>query len=218
VVLRQVSWKVRSGEHWALVGPNGAGKTTLLSLILADHPQAYANDVRVFGRRRGDGMSIWEVKSRLGHVSPEMQVHFHADTALEAICSGFFDSVGLQQPCSAYRVGKARAWARVLGLAPQLDRGFACLSEGEKRLVLLARALVKGPRLLVLDEPCQGLDDEHRARVRGVLEEVARAGLAALIYVTHEQAELPSCITHRLRLEGGRVAEMRAIDPVSPRQ
>jgi molybdate transport system ATP-binding protein len=210
-VLHEVSWKIRSGEHWALVGPNGAGKTTLLSLILADHPQAYANDVRVFGRRRGEGISIWEVKSRLGHVSPEMQVHFRAGTALETICSGFFDSIGLHQRCSAYRARKARAWAGLLGLAPRLERSFASLSEGERRLVLLARALVKSPRLLVLDEPCQGLDDEHCERVRGVLEAVARARLATLIYVTHEPAELPSCITHRLRLEGGRVAEMQDV-------
>jgi molybdate transport system ATP-binding protein len=204
-ILRNVSWTIRGGEHWGLFGPNGAGKTTLLSLILADHPQAYANEVRVFGHRRGDGASIWEIKRRLGHVSPEAQIHFHAGTVLEAVCSGFFDSIGLYRSCSAPQLRKTRAWARALDLGPLLDRPFATLSEGQKRLALIARALVKAPRLLILDEPCQGLDEEHRRRVIEIVDRLARDGACSVLYVTHEPEEFPAAITHLMHLERGRV-------------
>jgi molybdate transport system ATP-binding protein len=205
-VLDGVDWTIRSGENWALVGPNGSGKTTLLSLILADNPQAYANDVRFLGRPRGDGVSIWEVKAACGHVSPEMQIQDAAGaSAFEVIVSGLFDSVGLYSTPTARQLRAARAWARSLGVTRLLGRDFASLSEGECRLVLIARALVKRPRLLVLDEPCHGLDDAHRARVREIVERVGRAGRCSILYVTHDPGELPSCVSHVLRLERGRV-------------
>ncbi len=206
VILDNVSWRVREGENWAVVGPNGSGKTTLLSLILADNPQAYANDVRVFGRRRGDGESIWEVKERLGHVSAEAQFHEPPGvTGLEAICSGHFDSLGLFQGCTESQVRAAKRWAEALDIESMADRPFGSLSDGEKRLTLLARALVKNPRLLVLDEPCQGLDDEHRQRVLRIVDRLGRQRGLSIIYVTHEPRELPPCISHVLRLSHGRV-------------
>jgi molybdate transport system ATP-binding protein len=204
-VLDGVDWTIRAGERWALVGPNGSGKTTLLSLILADNPQAYANDVRFLGRRRGDGVTIWEIKAACGHVSPELQIQDAAGaSALEVIVSGLFDSVGLYCSPSARQLRAARAWARALGVTRLLGRGFTSLSEGERRLVLIARALVKRPRLLVLDEPCQGLDDAHRARVLEIVERVGRAGRCAVVYVTHDPGELPSCVDRVLRLDRGR--------------
>ena len=210
IILDRVSWRVREGENWALVGPNGSGKTTLLSLILADNPQAYANDVRVFGRQRGDGESIWEVKERLGHVSPEAQFHQPPGvTALDAICSGFFDSLGLFQGCTESQIRTAKDWAEALDLGNVVNRPFGSLSDGEKRLTLLARALVKNPRLLVLDEPCQGLDDEHRERVLRIVDHLGRQRRFSIIYVTHEQRELPPCIGHVLRLAHGRVKSFK---------
>ncbi len=210
-VLDGVSWTVKQGENWALVGPNGAGKTTLLSLVLADNPQAYANDVRVFSHRRGDGVSIWEIKRRIGHVSPEMQIHFAAEaTVCEAICTGFFDSLRLQKACPPGRMKKARALAEGLGLQDVLDKPFAEVSEGQKRLALIARALVKQPRLLVFDESFQGLDDDNRAHLREAIDGLCGTPAHSILFVTHEPEDIPSCVTHVLHLERGRVVSKRS--------
>jgi molybdate transport system ATP-binding protein len=200
---------VRRGEHWALLGANGAGKTTLLSLILGDHPQAYANDVWLFGQRRGSGESIWEIKKRIGWVAPELHLyHPRGVSGLQVVCSGFFDSVGLYHHCSPRQRRTARQWMYHLGIGQLAHASFEALSEGEQRLVLLARALVKRPLLLVLDEPCQGLDTANRARVRRTVEAVGKQPEVSVIYVTHNPAELPRIITHTLVLERGRVSDL----------
>jgi molybdate transport system ATP-binding protein len=204
-VLQGINWIVREGERWALMGPNGAGKTTLLSLILGDNPQAYANEIALFGRRRGSGESIWEIKRRIGWVAPELHLYypFHA-TGFDVVCSGFFDSVGLYRRCSPQQREEVQAWTERLSIADCAEAMFRQLSEGQQRMVLIARALVKQPQLLVLDEPCQGLDAHNRDRV---LEAVDLVGVnldASMIYVTHEKDELPKSITHMLRLDGGK--------------
>jgi molybdate transport system ATP-binding protein len=207
-ILENVEWMVRRGEHWALLGANGAGKTTLLSLILGDHPQAYANDVWLFEQKRGSGESIWEIKQRIGWVAPELHLyHPHGVSGLQVVCSGLYDSVGLYHHCSARQRQTAREWMRHLGIEGFAEASFADLSEGEQRLVLLARALVKRPLLLVLDEPCQGLDATNRAWVRRTVEAVGEQSDTSVIYVTHNPAELPQIITHRLVLDRGRVIE-----------
>ena len=207
-VLHQVNWTVRENEHWALLGPNGAGKTTLLSLILADNPQAYANDITLFGWRRGSGESIWEIKRNIGWVAPELQLYYprHA-TCLDVACSGWYDSVGLYRECTSHQREIAVAWLERFGLAERAGTVIDQLSEGEQRLALLARALVKSPVLLVLDEPCQGLDAGNRDRV---LQAIAEAGVqpnTSMIYVTHRADELPQNITHVLRLSEGHVVD-----------
>jgi len=201
-VLRKLSWTVREGEKWALFGPNGAGKTTLLSLILGDNPQAYANDITLFGKRRGTGESIWEIKRKIGWVSPELQLYYPAEaTCLDVVCSGFFDTVGLYRAPSPRQEKVARSWLKKFGLAERAETLFQDISEGEERLVLLARALVKDPALIVLDEPCQGLDATNRDRVLAAVDSVAAHPRRAMIYVTHRTDELPSSITHTLKLE-----------------
>ncbi len=207
-VLRNVNWMVRQGERWALVGGNGAGKSTLLSLILADNPQAYANEVFTFGKKRGAGTSIWEIKKNIGWVSPELQI-FYEKTSLcqEVIRSGFFDSVGLYRRCSAEQAAVADGWMRALELDALAKLPVGSLSAGQQRLVLLARALVKHPPLLVLDEPCQGLDDAHRRQFLRMIDWLCAHTPVTLIYVSHYQDEIPASITHRLRLDHGRVAE-----------
>jgi molybdate transport system ATP-binding protein len=210
-VLDRVSWRVREGESWALTGPNGSGKTTLLGTIVCDHPQAYANDVRVFGRRRGDGQSIWEIRDQIGHVSPEIQALFPGDLTVEAaILSGFFDGPGAVGSGSPAQREAVRQWETALGLAEAAQRPFASLSGGQKRLVLLARAMVKRPRLLVLDEPCQGLDEEHRALIIAAIEVMTGSRETSLVYVTHDPRELPACIRHHLTMCRGR-ARLRPV-------
>jgi molybdate transport system ATP-binding protein len=204
-VLQGIDWTVYEGERWALMGPNGAGKTTLLSLILGDNPQAYANEITLFGMRRGSGESIWEIKRRIGWVAPELHLYypFHA-TGFDVVCSGFFDSVGLYRRCSPQQQEQARAWMARLSIADCAEAMFRQLSEGEQRMVLVARALVKRPQLLVLDEPCQGLDAHNQNRVLEAIDLVGVNLNASMIYVTHEKDELPKSITHMLRLDGGK--------------
>jgi molybdate transport system ATP-binding protein len=205
-ILDGIEWTVWRGEHWALLGPNGAGKSTLLSLILGDNPQAYANRVSLFGRRRGTGESIWEVKERIGWVAPELQfVTPLAQPCLHVVCSGFFDSVGLYRRPSAQQQAEARRWLSRLGLSHRAGAAFGTVSEGEQRIVLLARAVVKRPSLLVLDEPCQGLDSAYRARVLAAVDEAGHSLDSSVIYVTHDPLALPSIVTHVLKLAGGRV-------------
>ena len=204
-ILRAVNWTVRENERWALLGANGAGKTTLLSLILADNPQAYANDITLFGKRRGSGESIWEIKQRIGWMSPELQLYYPRDaTCFDVVCSGWFDSVGLYHQCATEQRARAQQWLRRVGLAEHAATAFAQLAEGEQRLALLARALVKNPTLLVLDEPCQGLDEKNRDRILQTIDAMRRPD-ASLIYVTHRADELPQSITHILRLEQGHI-------------
>ena len=206
-VLHGVDWTVRKGENWALLGPNGSGKTTLLSLILADNLQAYTNDIRLFGRKRGTGESIWEVKQNIGWVSPELMLHYKRDTTCHGtVCSGFFDSVGFYRVPTPEQARRAEEWMDRLGIEELMDRPLRSASAGEQRLVLIARALVKDPPLLILDEPCQGLDQANRNTIIDLLDRFCKKKTIHLIYVTHHQEEMPRAISHVLRLEKGRVS------------
>jgi molybdate transport system ATP-binding protein len=207
-VLQQVSWTVRENEQWALLGPNGAGKTTLLSLILADNPQAYANDITLFGRRRGTGESVWEIKQKIGWVAPELHLYYpKGATCLDVVNSGWFDSLGLYRQCSRDQRQVSIEWMERFGLAHSAGAVFEQLSEGEQRLVLVARACVKSPALLVFDEPCQGLDAQNRDRVLHSIDQICRRPGTSMIYVTHRADELPRSVTHVLLLNEGRVVD-----------
>lgn len=213
-VLDRIDWTVRPGENWALTGPNGAGKSTLLALITGDQLQAYANRITLFGRPRGSGESVWEVKQHIGFVGDPLQARYQRSvTGFDVVCSGFFDSVGLYRRCTPDQRQVARQWVQTLALGDLADRPMVQLSFGQQRLMLIARAMVKSPRLLILDEPCNGLDRAHRLRLLGLLDTVGRSGATNLIYVSHRRDELPACITHRLWLERGRVAGVERVSP-----
>jgi molybdate transport system ATP-binding protein len=211
-ILNDISWTVYQGERWVLQGPNGAGKSTLLNLIQGDHPQAYAVDIRLFGRRTDSTRSLWLARERIGWMSPELHQHYPGGwTALEVVCSGFFNSIGLHQPCPPRKRAIARRWLARIGLTDQVSTPFGELALGRQRLVMLARAAVKSPELLILDEPCQGLDvDQRRVLLDTVDHAVADSG-ATLIFVTHHPREIPGCITHLLRLRAGRVRDAGAV-------
>ena len=201
-ILRDLDWTVRKGEHWALSGQNGSGKSTLLSLVCADNPQGYACDISLFGHRRGSGESIWDIKRHIGYVSPEMHRSYKQNIpAIQIVASGLKDTVGLYVRANEEEKEQCRKWLRKLGIGHLEERRFMEMSSGEQRLVLLARAFVKEPDLLILDEPLHGLDDENRKMVKVLVDDYCQNPEVTLIYVTHYQEEKPQCIDHSIYLE-----------------
>lgn len=199
-ILDNLSWTVRAGERWAVLGPNGSGKSTLLSLLCGDHPQAYSNDVRLFGRQRGSGESIWEIKEKIGLLSPELHLYFTEPmTAYQAAATGFHDVL---TPRSIDRMQHdvIRELFGYFGIASFAERAFRTLSTGEQRLVLLVRALVKRPPLLILDEPFQSLDADLIARARAWLD-AKLLPEQTLLFVSHYEEEIPESVTRRLVLD-----------------
>ncbi len=201
-ILKDLNWRVRKGEHWILTGENGCGKSTLLSLVCADNPQSYACDIELFGRKRGSGESIWDIKKNIGYVSPEMHRAYTKDMPTELIvASGMYDRAGLYFRPSDEAMGVAMKWMERLGIGHLEGRSFTQLSSGEQRMCLLARAFVKEPPLLILDEPMHGLDDIQKEMVRSFLDSYfAEHPSATLIMVTHYLDEMPDCIDHHLIL------------------
>jgi molybdate transport system ATP-binding protein len=207
-ILDHIDWEVRRGERWSVSGPNGAGKSTLLSLITADNPQAYANRIWLFGRRRGTGETIWEIKQKIGFVSPELHLYFDSGAScFEVVASGLFDTIGLFRPLAPEQEETVILWMKLLSLQDLRMRRLQQLSAGQQRMVLLARALIKNPPMLILDEPCHGLDDEQTAYFRELVTELCEAFDKTLIYVSHYREELPRCIDKYLQLEQGKRVE-----------
>ncbi len=205
-VLEGITWTMAAGENWALVGPNGAGKSTLLKLITGDNLQGYANELVLFGRAKGSGESVWQIKQQIGYVADDLQLRYQKKmSGFDVVCSGFFDSVGLYRTCSDGQKQKARGWLEKTGAQDLAGQLFAKLSFGQQRMVLIVRAMVKTPRLLILDEPCNGLDAGNRQRLLNMLDVIGRSQTTDLLYVSHRPDEIPACITHRLYLQGGRI-------------
>lgn len=201
-ILKNINWTVCEGERWALQGENGAGKSTLLSLVCADNPQSYACNISLFGHRRGTGESIWQIKKHIGYVSPEMHRAYLRDLpAIDIVASGLSDSVGLYTRPRPEQRDICHRWMEVFGIGHLKDNTFLRLSSGEQRLCLLARAFVKDPELLILDEPLHGLDLTNRKRVREVIRAFCQRKHKTLVMVTHYQDELPEGITHNITLK-----------------
>lgn len=202
LVLDRLNWTINADENWAVLGPNGSGKSTLLNLIIGDNQQAYANEIYLFGRRKGSGESLWDIRRKIAYVSSHFQLQYRKKIkAFDVILSGFFDSVGLYRQATPRQREIAERWIETLGLSDKSERFFDQFSYGEKRLILIARAMVKTPVLLILDEPCQGLDSENRKLVLELIEYVGSRTRTRLVYVTHHPDEIPPCIRHILRLQ-----------------
>ncbi|HDJ1439996.1 TPA: molybdate ABC transporter ATP-binding protein ModF [Serratia rubidaea] len=199
-IIDRLSWQVDPGQHWQIVGPNGAGKSTLLSLITGDHPQGYSNDLTLFGRRRGSGETIWDIKRHIGYVSSSLHLEYRVSSSVRnVIISGFFDSIGIYQAVSDRQRQLSEQWLQLLGLdGARGETPFHSLSWGQQRLTLIARALVKHPALLILDEPLQGLDPLNRQLVRRFIDVLIGEGATQLLFVSHHAEDAPQCITHRL--------------------
>jgi len=201
-VLKSIDWTVRPGENWALVGNNGSGKTTLLKLIFGELLPINGGTVHWFNNREWNGLA--EIRERVGYVSAEYQENYDRNvTGLEVVESGFFASIGLWQKVSPQQKQRAEACMDLLEIEHLGKKLFRSMSYGEARRVLLARALVHRPALLVLDEPCAGLDIPTRERFLEILQKLASK--TQLIYVTHHIEEILPAITHVLYLNDGKI-------------
>lgn len=186
LVFEHLDWRIEPGQHWQLTGPNGSGKTCLLNLITGDHPQCYNNDIFVCGYQRGSGESIWDIKQHIGYVSSALQWDYRVSiNALNVVISGFYDTIGLYSKATDLQKETAQQWLQVLGLENRATQPFRQFSYGDQRLLLIARAMVKHPHLLILDEPCFGLDDLNRQLVLALIEKICAATQSTVIYVNH---------------------------------
>lgn len=211
-VLNNITWVMTARDNVVIEGPNGCGKSTLLSLIDGENHKGYGQQVFLFGRLKGSGETIWETKKHFGLVSNELHnKYIKGWRVLDVVVSGFFDSVGLYDESGSAENAAARAWIEALGIGQWEKQYYHEISFGQQRLVLLARAMVKNPRILVLDEPCVGLDDYHRQLILKVLDVIAQRSLTNILYVTHVEDEQPRCINQLLRFrqkeEGGFTVE-----------
>ena len=202
VVLDKFNWSVNQGENWKIIGPNGAGKSTLLSLISGDNLQAYSNQIYLFGKRRGSGESVWDIKQRIGLVSPEFQVRYRESiSVMKVVLSGFFDTIGFYQAASETQKRTASNWMSFLKIDELAKQDYTQLSYGQQRLILIARAMVKSPPLLILDEPCQGLDSTNRDRVLELIDHIGLNSATQILYVTHSATDKLVCLRNELRFE-----------------
>jgi len=211
-VLKNINWEIKAGEKWLLQGPNGSGKSTLLSLINGDHPQSYANNFYLFGIKRGSGESIWDIKQHTGIISPEFHWYFDAtSTVWQSIASGFYDSVGLYKTLPFSKSKQVDELVDFFELTANKNDLLSTLSLGKQRLVLLARTIIKNPELLILDEPCQGLDQQQTAYFNQLVDELSVNGMT-IIYVGHFASALPSCLEKRIVLNEGEVFAIETIE------
>jgi molybdate transport system ATP-binding protein len=203
-VLRHLNWTVRPGEHWLIRGPNGVGKTTLLELITGDNMQVFSNDVRLFGAKRGSGETLWDIRRKLGLVSHRLHLEYRrvGDTPVQAVVlSGFYDSIGLYDAAGDAEIERARTWLALAGMSGRAQEPFKALTYGEQREVLILLGAVKSPPLLILDEPCHGLDETGRALVLATMDTVAAAGASTILHVTHDPTETRPFEHHILELK-----------------
>jgi len=200
IVLNRITWNLQPGEHWQISGPNGCGKSTLLSLISGDCAQAYSNDITLFGRKRGSGETVWDIKQHVGIVSALLQRDYRVSgSLLSVVISGFHDSIGLYTKSSPSEESEARQWLKIAGMETLQNHSFRRLSYGEQRMALILRAMVKRPAVLVLDEPCLGLDPINRQLVLRLVDYLGRTGGTTILYVTHHEEDRIESIKKRMR-------------------
>lgn len=187
-ILNCIDWEIKQGGFWQLIGPNGSGKTTLLSMITGDNPKAYGQDLTLFGQKKGSGESIWDIKKKIGYLTPAMTNLFRGRHTLEnMVISGLYDSIGLYNKPSYSEKGLANQWLNLIGLHHEKDKFFSKIPEEKQCMVLIARSMIKHPPLLILDEPTRGLGDDHIPVVTNLINKIAKESQTTIIYVSHQK-------------------------------
>ncbi|QCX41084.1 ATP-binding cassette domain-containing protein [Aureibaculum algae] len=213
VIVKDITWDVKKGEFWQLIGPNGSGKSTILSLITGDNPKAYGQNIYIFDKKKGTGESIWDIKSRIGHFSTNIAELFKRNqTVGQMILSGFFDSIGLYKEPSDLQQHKAEQWLEIIKMTHLKDTYFNRLTLGQQRLVLIVRALVKQPPLLILDEPVEGLDQENTNLVTELINTLLEKTEITILYVSHtiEKSLAPTNIFELIPSINGSSGELKS--------
>ena len=188
MIIKDINWEINKGEFWQLIGPNGSGKSTILSMIFGDNPKAYGQDITLFSVKKGSGESIWDIKEKIGYFSSDMLCGFkRSDSIGNMIVSGFFDSIGLYKTPIHTQIKIAHQWLNVLQMFDIRKQPFLSLPNGYQRLVLIARAMVKQPPLLILDEPTNGLDDFDAKLFVALINKIATETDTAILYVSHRK-------------------------------
>jgi molybdate transport system ATP-binding protein len=214
IVLKNISWTVKHGQNWMIYGPDGAGKTSLLKLITGENLQAYANDIYLFGVKKGSGESVWEIKQKIGWISPDMLSKYPKNiVGVEVVCSGFFDSIGLFRTATNAQKERAGALLVELGIDHLAQELYGMLSQGQKQMLLIARAIVKSPILLLLDEPCEGLDFANRRKVIEIIEYIGSQTDSCVVCATSDPNDNYFCMTHHLHINRG----VRTKTTISPK-
>jgi molybdate transport system ATP-binding protein len=189
-ILNKINWTINAGEFWQLTGPNGSGKSTMLSLITGDNPKGYGQNIFLFGKKKGSGESVWDIKQKIGYLTPTMAQFFpRLDSIEKMVLSGFFDSVGLYSIPNETQIKTAQSWLKCIGLYNERNKPFCFLPLGQQRMVLVARAMVKHPPLLILDEPTVGVDDKSTAVFIALINKIAAESRTAILYVSHRAEE-----------------------------
>jgi molybdate transport system ATP-binding protein len=187
-ILDSIDWTIETGECWQLKGPNGSGKSTLLSMITGDNPKGYGQELYLFGRKKGTGETVWEIKQYIGYFNPVMIQHFSRLDNIELmIVSGCMDSIGVYIKPSEMQLRLAKEWLDYLGLLSLKNKPIQFLPAAQQRMVLIARAMVKHPPLLILDEPTSGLNDASAALVIGMIEQIRKETKTTVLFVSHQQ-------------------------------
>ncbi len=209
-ILSNINWTLKKGEFWQLKGPNGSGKTTLLSMLYGDNPKAYGQEIYLFGNKKGSGESVWEIKQKIGYFSQGLtQLFTRRDTVLNMLISGLVDSVGLYKHPGDSQVRLAREWLKTLKLQTKEKQIFTKLPLAEQRLVLIARAMIKHPPLLILDEPTTSVDDAGALRISAFINQIAAESETAVIFVSHrdEKGLKPDKVFELLPQEEGSIGK-----------
>lgn len=210
-VLQHINWTINAGEFWQLKGPNGSGKTTLLTMITGDNVKGYGQQLYIFGRRKGSGESVWDIKDKIGYLTPAMTDLFSTrHTLLQMIVSGFVDSIGLYTIPTDMQLRSAYEWLQLLQLQHKANTAFSKLTQGEQLLALVARAMVKHPPLLILDEPLMGLDDTNTEKIIELINKLAAETSTAVLYVSHqtEKGLQPQKVFELVKTDNGSVGNV----------
>lgn len=211
-ILNNINWNINKNEFWQLIGPNGSGKTTILSMIYGNNVKAYGQEVYLFGKKKGSGESVWEIKEKIGFFSPAMLTLFQREiTVKEMVISGFFDSIGLYKSPTTLQVQLAKEWLKLIGLESEKELSFKNLTTATQRLVLIARAMIKHPPLLILDEPVLNLDNQGTAILIALMNKIIKESDTTILFVSHRSVDnlLPNTVYELVPTKNGSIGGIK---------